>query len=327
VASDAAGNFVVVWESLGQDGSGYGVFAQRYDANGATRGGEFQVNTYTTGNQWGAAVASDIAGDSVVVWMSAGQDGSGLGIFAQRYDNLGTPRGTEFRVNTFTTQGQSFPDVAMDAAGDFVVAWASSGQDGSGYGVFARRYDGAGAPRGPEFRVNTETYGTQEAPAVASDPEGDFVIAWTGLDEDGRSFAFDIFAQRYEASGAPIGSQFQINTYTSGWQDQSSVAFDATGGFVVAWNSAGPDGDLWGVSARCYDSTGAPRGDEFRVNAYTTSIQLGSALTLSPDGNVVAVWSGSGPGDSSGVFGRLFGCGAPTAAAADPDVVGAGAEP
>ena len=30
MAADAAGNFVVVWQSDGQDGSGYGVFGQRY---------------------------------------------------------------------------------------------------------------------------------------------------------------------------------------------------------------------------------------------------------------------------------------------------------
>jgi hypothetical protein len=324
VASDAAGNFVVVWESLGQDGRGYGVFAQRYDAGGAPRGCEFQVNTYTTDNQGGAEVASDVAGDLVVVWMSAGQDGSGFGIFAQRYDSTGTPRGSEFRVNTFTTQGQSFPAVASDPGGNFVVAWASNGQDGSGYGVFAQRYDSAGIPRGSEFQVNTDTIGTQEAPAVASDPEGRFVVAWTGTDLDRTSVG--IFARRYEASGAPLGLQFQVNTHATGWQDEPPVAF-ASGGFVVAWNSAGPDGDLWGVFARCYDSSGAPRGDEFRINAYTTYSQLGSALALSPDGTVVAVWSGSGPGDSSGVFGRRLGCDMPTAAVAAADAVGAGGEP
>jgi hypothetical protein len=44
VASDAAGNVVIVWQSWGQDGDGWGVFANRYDSTGAALGDEFQVN-------------------------------------------------------------------------------------------------------------------------------------------------------------------------------------------------------------------------------------------------------------------------------------------
>ena len=56
-AMDAAGDFVVAWEDTSLDGSDWGVFAQRYDATGAARGAEFQVNAYTTGSQFGPAVA------------------------------------------------------------------------------------------------------------------------------------------------------------------------------------------------------------------------------------------------------------------------------
>lgn len=41
VASDASGNFVVVWTSHMQDGDGFGIFAQRYDSGGAALGPEF----------------------------------------------------------------------------------------------------------------------------------------------------------------------------------------------------------------------------------------------------------------------------------------------
>jgi len=42
--------------------------------------------------------------------------------------------GSEFQVNTYTTGAQYFPSVAMDATGNFVVVWTSSGQDGDGPG-------------------------------------------------------------------------------------------------------------------------------------------------------------------------------------------------
>ena len=80
LAKDPAGRFVVVWHSYTQDGSKFGVFGQRYDDGGAPLGAEFRVNTYTTSNQGRPAVASDAAGNFVVVWDSAVQDAGTYGI-------------------------------------------------------------------------------------------------------------------------------------------------------------------------------------------------------------------------------------------------------
>src|SRR5262249_34562695 len=149
VAMDAQGNYVVAWHSQDQDGSQFGIYAQRYNATGAPLGGEFRVNTYTINNQILPEVAMDAAGDFVVAWESYGQDGEGISysnVYAQRYDAAGTAVGVEFRVNTFTTNSQANPAVAMDAVGNFVIAWQSLGQDGSQFGIYAQRYGAAGAP-------------------------------------------------------------------------------------------------------------------------------------------------------------------------------------
>ena len=162
MATDTSGNFVVVWESQpyagnGQDGSRSGVFGQRYDSSGTPQGPEFQVNSYTIGYQATADVATDAAGNFVVVWESFpysgnGQDGSGSGVFGQRYDSSGTPQGPEFQVNTYTTGPQGTPHVATDTSGNFVVVWQSGSsfdqptQDGSAAGIFGQRYDSTGTP-------------------------------------------------------------------------------------------------------------------------------------------------------------------------------------
>lgn len=86
-------------------------------AQGNPLGPEFRVNTHTMGNQGGpyfeqqgrSSVASDSSSNFVVVWNSASQDGSGYGIFGQRYDASGAPLGPEFRVNTYTTSTQNTP--------------------------------------------------------------------------------------------------------------------------------------------------------------------------------------------------------------------------
>ena len=65
--------------SNGQDGSNYGVYGQVFDANGNKLGNEFQVNTYTSGEQSAPSVASLSGGGFVVTWNSWAQDGYVVG--------------------------------------------------------------------------------------------------------------------------------------------------------------------------------------------------------------------------------------------------------
>lgn len=128
VAAAADGNFVVTWDSEGQDGSGSGVYAQRFSAAGVPQGEEFRVNTHITNSQHSASIAMNADGDFVITWTSSGQDGSGAGVYGQRYASDGTARGGEFRVNTYTINGQYASSVAMDDAGNFVITWTSFGE-------------------------------------------------------------------------------------------------------------------------------------------------------------------------------------------------------
>ena len=88
VASDGIGNFVVVWQSVDQNATETSVLARFYDAAGAPRGAQFQVNTYTAGNQGRPSVALNEVGNVVVAWPSNLQDGDSMGIFGQRYGGL-----------------------------------------------------------------------------------------------------------------------------------------------------------------------------------------------------------------------------------------------
>jgi len=108
VAMDAYGDYVITWSSNGQDGGGWGVYAQRYDSNGVPLGGEFPVNTTTAGDQMYPAVAMDAAGDFVITWSGNRYDGSGWNVYAQRYALNGMPLGGEFQVNTATAGDQKY---------------------------------------------------------------------------------------------------------------------------------------------------------------------------------------------------------------------------
>ncbi len=125
------------------------------------------MNTYTASEQRLPATAMDDNGNFVIAWRSFDQDGSTIGVYAQRYDANGQTRGGEFRVNSTTIGQQASPSVDMDADGDFVITWQSYLQDGSHYGVYAQRYAASGTPLGGEFRVNTTTANSQNSPPTS----------------------------------------------------------------------------------------------------------------------------------------------------------------
>jgi hypothetical protein len=360
VAVSPSGDFVVIWQSLNQDGLGFGIFGRRYDAAGNPLGGDFQVNTFHFGDQSAPAVAMDLSGNFVVVWQSGfSQDGGGVGVFGQRFSSAGTALGGEFQVNTFTALAQEYPDVAMDADGDFVVVWQSDGQDGSGFGVFGQRFNSSGGAVGGEFAINTHTTSTQKRPSVAMETDGDFVVVWQSQSQD--TDGYGVFGQRFASDGTALGSEFLGNLFAPNnqnypdvtvnddgnfvvvWQSEGqdqwgygifgrrfdssgnspdfdflipettvesqrfpSVDMDATGDFVVTWQSYTQDGSGEGVFGRSLDSDRVPKGGEFPVNSFTTGSQLTSSLGLDSSGRFVVVWSSPQDGDLTGIFGQRF---------------------
>jgi hypothetical protein len=266
-------------------------------------GPEFQVNTYTTLAQRFPSAAAEADGDFVITWDSESQDGSSYGIFARRFSSGGVSLATEFQVNTVTIAGQRHPSAAVDADGDFVIAW--QGSSPSAYEVFFSRFSSAGAVLTGETQVNTFVTGGQREAAVASDADGDFVVTWFSFAQDGNSGG--IFARKFSSAGAPLTSEFQVNAYTIGYQKNPSVAAEADGDFVIAWESFGQDGASSGVFARSFSSAGAPLTGEFQVNAYTLDEQSTASVAASTSGEFVVAWqSRFQDGYRQGVFARRF---------------------
>jgi len=243
-AMDAQGNFVLAWYSYpgGED-----VYARVYDSTGNPQGPEFRVNTTTADLQAYPSVAMDTDGDFVVAWRSGF---SSPDVYAQRFNSLGVAQGSEFRVNTYTGGSQERASVGMDADGNFVVAWDSSFNSNSDhYDVWAQRYDSSGVAQGDEFRVNSYTPDFQAWPEVDMDASGNFAVAFTSRSEGSSPGDLDVFVRRFSSLGAPLETEFRVNTFTAGHQDYSTLAMNGLDHIVVAWNSDGQDGDGWGVYA------------------------------------------------------------------------------
>lgn len=265
-ASDSAGDFVALFDgtaqffpvgnkavtvnadatlALAEDDADFVLFAsangsytgQRYDSQGNPLGSTFTLPDF-------GSLAVTPSGGFIEVGTQSNAT-TGEDIEAQLFDSQGAPLAAPFQVNTITAGDQTSPAVNVGANGQIVIAWQSQGQDGSGAGIFAQRYDAQGHAEGSEFQVNTFTTGDQELPSVAVSPSGSFFIAWISAGQDTRTpGAYGVYGQYYDPQGTAQGAEMRVNTSTGiAYQSYETnlpahVAALAGEKFVVVWQSA-----------------------------------------------------------------------------------------
>jgi hypothetical protein len=301
VSGDDSGRFVVAWmDGRGQGGEDWNVFCQRFDAQGDTLGVNIQV---TTDNliQWSPSVACSRTGRFLVTFDD--QRNTDWDVYAQAYDERGSPIGANFRVSDNAgTSDQFGSTVACNAAGEYLVAWADrrNGNDD----VFARRFDSDGSPLGASFRVNDDAGSQpQGSPTVAARPDNGFWVAWS----DSRAGDNDIYCQRLQRNGSPVGANFRINDDTaSSLQRVSSIGMERSGGICVAWeDERNGSTDIYRA---LLDESGAPVGANLRLNddgqggagQYYVSVAGGS-------GRYVAAWVDCRAGrDSTDIYAQFL---------------------
>ena len=138
-------------------------------------------------------------------------------------------------------------------------------------------------------------------------------MVWQSESQDGDNSG--IFAQRFDASGAPQGGEFQVNAYTVGSQRFPDVAMGPGGGFIVVWHSAEQDGSSYGIFGRRHDGSGIPQATEFQINSYTTIAQMVPSILIATPSQLIVVWRSDQDGSGNyGVFGRRVDQGGPQGA-------------
>ncbi len=175
-------NYLVTWQSYGQDGNEWGLYGQVVNSSGQLVNSEFQINTCTTQSQWAPAVASD-GTNYMVTWTSIYQDGSEYGVYGQFIDQSGVLIGDEFQINTYTIDKQNSSAIAFDGI-NYLVIWESFLQDSSEYGVYGQLIDQSGVLIGDEFLINSYLVGNQYLSSIASDGT-DYLATWTSESQDG----------------------------------------------------------------------------------------------------------------------------------------------
>ena len=143
---------------------------------------------------------------------------------------------------------------------------------------------------GPEFLVNTRTLNTQHRQSVARLTNNRFVVTWQS--DAPPSLGWDVYAQRYAASGAKDGGEFLVNTNTANNHFAPVSTGFANGGFVVVWQHGSP-GLPARIRAQRYDNLGQKAGGEIVVSRTNGGSQPSVAALGS--GYVVAVVSEGSP--------------------------------
>lgn len=324
IAIDQRGNFVIAWQSESEENDEE-VFARSFFPGGTAFAPEFLVNFFREGNQERPAVGIDGVGNTLIAWQGENQGNAGSGIAGQRFqvanDNF-LPIGSQFPVNTTTQGRQQNPDVSFNPlrvtpenqeireARSFVVVWQGEGRttnniigrDDSGFGVFAQRYNSAGTPQGRAFLVNTTIQGDQINPAVGTDANGNIVVVWQSRNRGN----FDIFGQKFDSLGNPIGDQFQVNTFVRGDQINPDITVDRNGSFVVVWQDEEQDGSGSGIYARRFSARGNPLGaGNFRVNSVTNGDQVTPSIDSDGKGGFTVVWASDNTGNFE-IVGQQF---------------------
>jgi hypothetical protein len=282
------GNFVVVWESRGHDGSEKGVYAQLFDRTGSTIGGEAQVNTQTKSDQDLAKIIPTTGGGFMVVFEGADNGTLSSGIVAQRFDATGAKLGLEFNVNTFEVGSQSQFEIGEISGGGTVVVWNSNPQDGSSAGVFGQRFGATGNPIGTEFQVNTTTFQSQLNATVTGLASGGFVVTWDSPGQVGTASDRGVYGQIYTAGGVAIGGEFKVHDSALVSELNEGVVALSGGGFVVGYR----EGNTTHLIGKIYDAAGnAVPGGEVFLSEHQGQ-QQGSNLQLVALENdkFVAVW-------------------------------------
>jgi hypothetical protein len=298
------GDFLVTWADRPNDDGGRTAFDGRaFDSNSSPKGNPFLIggDQFAGGNE-STAVCRRGQGGFLTVFRKL--DGT-LG--AQRYDVNGAAAGTELVVVAGAGSGVGQPACCGGDFG-FVIAWA----DYIALDIGVQRFSATAEPLGARFVVNTYTTALQESPEVACNDDGRFVVVWdSGFAEPQDGDLWGVFGRAFAWDGAPVGSEFQANTYTSGSQQHAQATMDAAGRFVVVWDGPQATNHYRAIFGQAFAAGATRIGSEFRIDgsgqhSQSSNSEYPSAATTSATGFVVVWENDEDEGSGDGIFGRLF---------------------
>jgi len=250
-----------------------------------------------TGDHLHPKLATNASGDFVAVWQDDA-DGNGSGqIHARAFTPDGVARTEEITVNTTAAGKQEMPDVAMADNGNFVVVWQDD--KGGTWDIMARGFKADGTQLFAQTPVNSPLTGKQLNPAVAADPQGNFVVAWE--DDKTSNNYWQIHGRAFTASGSPRGSSFVVNQVTTNDQTNPAIGMDDSGNFVIAWEDSRRARFHPNIFYRRFDGSGLVKYSEAEAHmSDTNGYRWNPSIAVHGGGDFVIAWEDDRDGDRAG---------------------------
>lgn len=350
---DSQGDFATAWRDMAQNGT-FVVKVQVFKPDGTAIVTPLEVSTGAgNGNQLAPSIASDGNDDFVVAWQGEDLKNSGYNIYYQREsfdpstDTIEPPSeqtsplqvNSLFTTNPTLTQNslgvETAPSVAMDAKGNFVIAWQSKDLNNQSLGsdIYAKQGSfSGGLQSGNEFLVSSTTTGDREAgkqtaPTVSMAHTGEnsaFLIAWQGpapsvAGSAGEEGSSEIFAKLYNSDGELNSGEIQVNTASNSDLAAPAAAMEmdnkGNGQFVIVWQGEGQKGsgsDVFGRRFTFSTTAGNPPAvdqsqPQFTVNETIPQPQRAPSVGMDAYGNFLVTWQSSHQdGYSWGLYGRYY---------------------
>ncbi len=310
VAMNGAGEFAIAWSDISTSGMGDRAgHIQRFTADGTPKGGP--IDMPTTNAVFGSRVSAlgmDASGNLAVVWLTAwgSHPVEGESLHAAVYSPSNVLRGSarvldssiQFQTGKYSSAGSEIGGIslAMDAAGDFVVAW-SKRDVGTGAGhIFGQRYAATGAPRGFRFAIEDFASAVPDTVRVAMNASGAFTATWL---ESAIADSGIVTFRQFNRQGVAAAAAQTAATYCNAILTASSdIAMDAGGSFIVVWAGSAPagscDGGVSHVYAQRYDLEGQPLGTSFIVDSgseQSVELNFPRATMASSGANFTITWN------------------------------------
>lgn len=303
IAVDESGRFLAAWEDDNNNNGLFQIHARAFDAAGLERIPEFTVNVNAAGQQIDPEVAMDPSGNFVVVWAHDGNLDDNFEVEGRGFNADGTQLFAQIVVNGSQSKLQSNPAIAMDVGGNFTVVWQEKGT--GNFNIMGRGFNADGTELFAPFTINDSQSGTQINPAIAMDAGGNFTVVWEhdgNLDDN-----FEIEGRGFNADGTELFAQFTINTSQSGQQVNPTVAMNAAGNFVVAWEHDGDSDGEFHVRFRGFNADGTENFVQTKADCIEPAQHLDPAIAIDGSGRFRVFWDETpnflGP---SHLLGRTF---------------------
>ncbi|HVP36655.1 MAG TPA: FlgD immunoglobulin-like domain containing protein [Terriglobales bacterium] len=293
VAKRSNGDFMITW--VDTRGGKVNIFARLFDSAGNAKTSFFMVNSDTDSAQhWEPKIDSDTMRNYTIVW---GDYRNEPAIFFQKYDSTGTSIGTNTKLSENGVQGfKDNPALSIRENGDFVSVW--SDHRSKSYDIYSQRVI-SGTLSGTNFRLNDDSIGAiQNEPAIAKDPDKNFILAWT----DYRNGNRDIYLKKFTRFSDLVFSDRRVDTNNfSASCAQPDVAADGSKNILAVWQDFRSGLNIF---AQRFDPSGNPIDTNFQVNNSTT-LNNSPACSKAFDGKSIVTWSATQSGVKN-IYARIF---------------------